>query len=176
LSKAQSEIKSKNWLDMKRGFIIFLIIFFVVFMAKKLLPRGIRNNNPGNLRKMGNWQAWYGALPPAEQTDKDFIIFDTPQNGLRAMARTIINYFGRGIYDGTVYEIISKYAPKTENDTLAYVTTVCRKTGLTASETVDTKEELALLLSAMVEVENAGLQPFTQKEYYQAIDRALVML
>lgn len=52
------------------------------------LPRGIRNNNPGNIKASAN--AWKGKI------GKDaggFEVFDTAQNGLRAMGILLRTYF-----------------------------------------------------------------------------------
>ena len=44
-------------------------------------PRGLRNNNAGNLRALGNGQAWNGQVGQ----DKDgYLQFATPQDGVRA--------------------------------------------------------------------------------------------
>lgn len=52
-------------------------------------PRGIRNNNPGNLRWGDPWQ---GLVPEAQRTDKDFCQFVAPAWGIRALAITLISY------------------------------------------------------------------------------------
>ncbi len=51
------------------------------------LPRGVRNNNPGNIR-LGI--AWNGLAP--EQTDPDFCQFITPQFGIRALCIVLLTY------------------------------------------------------------------------------------
>jgi len=45
-------------------------------------PRGIRNNNPGNIRKNESF-TWQGEI---DQDDKGFVVFDDEVNGLRALA------------------------------------------------------------------------------------------
>ena len=53
-------------------------------------PRGIRNNNPGNIEHNGtNWQGMDN--PPH---DGRFIRFVTPQYGIRAMARVLTTTSG----------------------------------------------------------------------------------
>lgn len=56
-------------------------------MAK--LPRGIRNNNPGNLEWGDPWQ---GLDPDGQAQDKRFVVFKDPAMGIRAIARTLITY------------------------------------------------------------------------------------
>lgn len=86
------------------------------------LPRGIRNNNPGNLE----WgEPWQGLVPPAQQTDPRFCQFVSPVYGIRAMARVLITYQDkRRAEDGsridTVREIVARWAPSFENNTNAY--------------------------------------------------------
>ena len=55
---------------------------------KQTLPRGLRNNNPGNIRRSkDNWQ---GLAP--EQTDPDFFQFTAPEWGYRALIKTLQTY------------------------------------------------------------------------------------
>lgn len=55
-------------------------------------PRGIRNNNPGNIdfNSRNNWQGQLGV-----ETGGRFAIFDTPENGIRALGKLLINYRGK---------------------------------------------------------------------------------
>lgn len=94
----------------------------------KQRPRGIRNNNPGNIEWGDPWQ---GLVPVNERTDARFAQFETPAYGIRAMARVLITYQDkRTARDGsridTVREIIERWAPASENNVDAYVTAVRR--------------------------------------------------
>ena len=83
-----------------------------------MTARGIRNNNPGNLRHRS---AWIGLRE--EQTDKDFCQFQTMVYGCRALIKTLITYHCRyGL--STVYTIIARWAPPNENNTMAYIDAV----------------------------------------------------
>lgn len=53
-----------------------------------MTPRGLRNNNPGNLRLSGD--RWKGLRPV--QTDKEFFQFTDMRYGYRAMLITLRNY------------------------------------------------------------------------------------
>ena len=111
-------------------------------------PRGIRNNNPGNLRQANqNWQGEIG-------TDKDgFVIFDTMQNGVRAMAITLINYqFRHGL--NTVRGIIRRYAPSVENDTESYIEHAAQAIGVAPDEPFAIEPYLADLVGVMIKHEN----------------------
>lgn len=87
------------------------------------LPRGVRNNNPGNIELGDPWQ---GLAP--KQTDGRFAQFETPAYGIRALARTLITYQDKyGVR--TVTAAISRWAPPVENDTGAYVRQVQKAVG-----------------------------------------------
>lgn len=89
-------------------------------------PRGIRNNNPGNIEWGSPWQ---GLVPADRRTDSRFCQFTDAAFGIRALATTLITYQDkRRAADGspidTVYEAISRWAPPNENDTTAYAKAV----------------------------------------------------
>ena len=113
--------------------------------------RGIRNCNPGNLRKSkDNWKGLR-----KEQTDKEFFQFVTPEYGYRAMIITIRNYNRRyGL--NTVSKIINRYAPPIENHTDNYINYVAKQMGVDPNEVIDTKdkETMVEMVCAMSFVEN----------------------
>lgn len=83
-----------------------------------MTARGIRNNNPGNLRHGSNWDG----LAPT-QTDHAFCQFTTMAKGCRALLKTLRTYVERhGLR--TVREIVNRWAPPSENDTGSYVRSV----------------------------------------------------
>ena len=53
------------------------------------LPRGIRNNNPGNIRHGANW---LGLNPNGRNIDSAFCVFTAPVYGIRALAKVLVNY------------------------------------------------------------------------------------
>lgn len=88
---------------------------------KQTRPRGLRNNNPGNIRR--NSDRWQGLRPV--QTDPQFFQFTAPEWGYRALIKTIQTYRRKhGLQ--TLGEMIARWAPATENNTAAYVRSVCR--------------------------------------------------
>lgn len=95
--------------------------------ANAMLTRGIRNNNPGNIR--------YGAYAKSHgATGGDslgFAIFKSMEDGVEAAYDLIKGYVSRG-YD-TIASIIKRYAPSSENDTAAYTAYVAKKTGIGAN-------------------------------------------
>lgn len=89
-------------------------------------PRGIRNYNPGNIRHAKGVR-WQGQA--AVQADPEFIQFNGPRWGIRAIARVLITYQDkRRANDGSridsVREFIERWAPASENDTGAYAAAV----------------------------------------------------
>ena len=92
---------------------------------------GIRNNNPGNIRRSDD--KWQGLAEV--QSDSQFFVFTTPVYGVRAIARLLINYQDKyGLR--TIHDIISKWAPPVENKTDAYIASVVQRTGFAAAPAV----------------------------------------
>ena len=84
-------------------------------MNSRNIPRGIRNNNPGNLRLSKiRWQG-----QKQNQFDPAFVEFETPVMGLRALMKTLLTYYRRYGLD-TVQSIINRWAPPHENATDYY--------------------------------------------------------
>lgn len=120
------------------------------FSGNNALPIGLRNNNPGNLRP--------GLLPWVGQTGSNggFCKFKDLSFGLRALAVDLSNKITSDGLD-TITDIISKYAPPSENNTLAYINAVSDSTGWDADETINFNSgNLANLMQAVIEHENGA--------------------
>lgn len=128
-------------------------------------PRGIRNNNPGNIRHASG-TTWQGAS--ATQTDPAFVQFISPAWGIRAMAKVLRSYANRGIV--TIAGIISTWAPTSENDTASYIAAVEKAVGVSRSKPLD-PEDLPLLIAAIIKHEN-GSQPYTIQQIREGISLA----
>ncbi len=131
------------------------------------LPRGIRNYNPGNLRRSAD--PWQGLA--AEQTDPEFFQFASAKWGIRALARTLIAYQDR-VGLKTIKQMIGRWAPPNENDTGAYVRAVAASVGVGPDDEIDVHDYAILrpLTLAIIRHEN-GQQPYTDAE----IDAGLVL-
>lgn len=118
---------------------------------KKTLPRGLRNNNPLNIRI--STDRFVGEVQPSK--DKAFKQFDTMAHGYRAAFRVIRTYINNYKCD-TIRKIISRWAPATENDTLAYVMTVSSRSGISPDALISAsnREEMIRIVAAMSYVEN----------------------
>ena len=116
--------------------------------------RGIRNNNPMNIRK-GN--SWRGERP--FQSDKEFEEFESMEMGLRAGLKLIKNYQTKPLLQAnkanTILKIINRWAPPTENNTSSYIKTVSKRTGLLPDEVIPwtDKAKIIALAEAMCFVE-----------------------
>lgn len=118
-----------------------------------LPPRGLRNNNPLNIRISGI--AWRGKRPLSENTDGSFEQFDTLTNGIRAALINIRTYI-RKYKINTPQTIIQRWAPASDgNDTEAYVAKVCKLTGYAPGEVISgyNQYQLCRLAWAMACVE-----------------------
>ena len=111
------------------------------------LPRGIRNNNPGNIEANSiNWSGKVG-------DDGRFVKFDSMQNGVRALAILLINYYQKhGLV--TVEQIISRYAPSIENNTDSYVSSVSTYIGVQSDDVLDLSVHLKAMVEAIIRHEN----------------------
>lgn len=97
------------------------------------LPRGLRNNNPLNIRHSAS--RWQGAR--VEQTDKAFVQFTSMKMGYRAAWRILETYykhFEAQHKPFTPRNIIYRWAPPEENDSEAYLRRVCQLTNLAGNE------------------------------------------
>ena len=112
--------------------------------------RGFRNNNWLNIRiSNNNWQG-----KRANNTDGEFEQFETPELGIRAATRNIRTYGKRGLQ--TVNDIISTWAPASENNTASYIQNVASRMGVDPNQTLDLNDTdtMVKLISAMTISEN----------------------
>lgn len=123
-----------------------------VAAAAGQLPRGIRNNNPLNLRHWGNAPIVGG-----------YAQFATPQEGIDAAAKQLLRFQSRGI--DTLGGIAGAWAPAADgNDVAAYTADLVKQTGYGAGEHLDLRDPtvMASVVSAMVRHEN-GQNPYSRQ-------------
>lgn len=126
-------------------------------------PRGIRNNNPGNIEDNGT--PWRGR----QGNDGRFIIFDKPENGIRAIARTLNTYDNKyGI--NTLERIISRWAPPFENNTESYIQHAERALKISRHTPIGAQHK-AGLIKVIIQHEN-GVQPYSDKVIHDGIAAA----
>lgn len=119
-------------------------------MASNNLPRGLRNNNAGNIRLSKTH--YLGEVVPS--SDKAFKQFKTRGWGYRAIFVLLYTYYRRGLT--TLRQMIYRYAPPSENDTEAYIAKVSQSTLVGADEGLDVNDRnvMVLVVAAISEVEN----------------------
>lgn len=118
-------------------------------------PRGIRNNNPGNVEYTG--VQWQGLDNPP--SDGRFMRFVSPEYGIRAIARVLDTYANtHGI--NTVAGIIQRWAPSHENPTNAYARYVAEALNVAPEQPLDIMANRPGLVAAIIEFEN-GQQPYS---------------
>ena len=118
------------------------------------MTRGLRNNNPLNIRRVPG-QHWKGQEPPSNSPlkgeDREFVRFSSMEYGIRA-AFCILDTYRRKYQDVCVEDIIARWAPPSENATSEYIRTVCRLTGFGGKERLE-ESQLPALVCAMAFVE-----------------------
>ncbi len=133
-------------------------------------PKGVRNNNPGNLQSTKTqWVGQTGA-------DGRFATFDTPESGIRAAA---INLQAKGEKHGlnTVAGIIGDkqngWAPPNENDTPKYIAAVAKELGVKPDEPLDLSDPdmVNRFLGAIFTREN-GKNPYTPEQMAAGVTAA----
>ena len=134
--------------------------------AEKYIPRGIRNNNPGNIKK--NDVQWEGLASEDKQTDNTFFIFESPKWGIRALTKILLTYKTKyGL--NNIWSIVSRYAPDSENDTEAYRNFLVNETGYGMLQTIDHSiEGYTPLVKAIIKMEN-GTQPYDDETIYEGM-------
>lgn len=128
------------------------------------LPRGIRNNNPLNIRKGNNWKG-----EKKVQVDKAFEEFESMQMGLRAGFIILRNYQRTSLAPkmraNTIRKIINRWAPPSENNTLKYIETVAKRSGLNPDELIAFRDKPRML---------AVVEAMCFVECGQAIDKDII--
>ncbi len=118
--------------------------------SKNKIPRGIRNNNPLNIRVGNNW------LGEVESpSDPSFEQFKEMAFGVRAGFIVLRNYILRHKCN-TIRKIITRWAPNNENNTAAYINFVAAKVGVSPDFKIDGNNGILMirLFTAMCEMEN----------------------
>lgn len=125
------------------------------YLGRTDLPRGIRNNNPGNLTRTSI--SWQGEV--ANNTDGRFEQFTQFVWGVRAMIRDISGDIKKD-GDNTIRKLITKYAPSNENNTAGYISSLSTRTGYGADQILnaDDKAVMARLVQQICIIENGNPQ------------------
>lgn len=132
------------------------------YLDQIALPRGLRNNNPGNLRAGEDWKGEVGE-------DRDgFVIFQDMSWGIRAMATLIMNDISRGY--NTLSSLIGYWAPAEDhNPTSNYIASVASSTGLNPNQVIPLElATLAAIMRGMINFElGAGYKAMVSNDDIQ---------
>lgn len=119
----------------------------VSYLGRADLPRGLRNNNPGNLRITND--TWQGSIG----NDGSFVTFSNMSWGVRAMATIVAKDIIQG--KNTITKYITEYAPPSENDTAKYISRVSAGSGFGANQVLPMSQDtLQRLIRAQIAMEN----------------------
>lgn len=140
----------------------------------EITPRGFRNNNPLNIRKGSNWKG----LSPV-QSDKSFCVFTSMHYGIRAAIYLLLKYYK--VYElHTLYDIISRWAPPSENNTYKYCRRVGRELDIPPKlfttfdlDLIHDYDMLHRLLIAMICVENGKPLYFNTLEFLDILENEI---
>lgn len=125
-------------------------------------------NNPGCIKDNGITK-WLGS----NGQEKGFVRFTEPLWGIRAMAIILRTY--RQKYGlRTISAIIHRWAPESENNTIAYIGTVSDITGIKPNEQLTTVGDYVQLIAAMIRVE-MGKMPYSTHLISSAVIRAQIL-
>jgi len=133
------------------------------------MVRGMRNNNPGNIDR--NTTKWLGMAD--KQTDARFIVFKEMKYGCRAILKLLSTYYTK--YNlCTVKDIISRWAPTTENDTLAYYKKVAKDLGVDPEEKITLTKDIYIALGKAITQYECGseaknISDYTWEEAYNLL-------
>lgn len=154
LSKQQ-----KIWIGVGAGVLVAVVVFgrkriapgwfTLSYAGSDAQPRGIRNNNPGNII-VTSQNDWEGAIPHDINTDGKFEQFKTYAYGVRAMIVLIQNYMSKYRLN-TLESIVYRWNAGNPN----YVKYVAEKSGIapTAKITAN-KETIKKLVQGIADFEN----------------------
>ncbi|MCW6598751.1 hypothetical protein [Yersinia ruckeri] len=134
--------------------------------SKGKKARGDRNNNPGNIES--NSIPWQGKTG----SDGRFATFETPEHGIRALAKDLNTKYNRGL--NNVEDIINTYAPPFENNTKAYIAAVSNQLGVSPNQPLNLSDPTTVeKFSKAIIQHELGYQPYSQDQIVKSVDSAL---
>lgn len=115
------------------------------------MSRGLRNNNPGNIRLSRT--VWQGEIRPSR--DRSFCQFRTMAYGYRALIKLLQNY-RRNNGCCTIADFINRWAPPVENNTFGYISRVYREMQVPNTYVPDVNDRVTMcaFAAAISQVEN----------------------
>lgn len=135
-----------------------------------VLPRGLRNCNPFNIRRHPA-NDWLGEVQPLKVTDQEFEQFIALKYGFRAGVKLLCNYFRKGI--NTPYKIAQRFAPEEDrNDPRRYSVFLAKCLGLKCVHDQLTPNPKTLRdLAVSITICENGMDLFKEDDGYVALCR-----
>ena len=125
---------------------------------------GQRNNNYGNLRTNDPFEGKTGV-------NKTYDTFETPEKGMRALARVLDTYSSKhGI--NTIDQLINRYAPASDNTGGShenYKKFLAQRLGVDPNAPIDVKGRRADIMDAIIRFENKNRPLASREQLMQAI-------
>jgi hypothetical protein len=133
------------------------------------MARGISNFNPGNIDRTDTH--WLG-MADDQSADPRFIVFKSPEYGIRAIAKILCTYHKSGFR--TIRAMINRWAPAVENDSDSYVDDVAARSGIGPDDQIAslTPAILSALCQSIIRHEN-GQQPYPVATIEAGVSMAL---
>ncbi len=128
-------------------------------VAQQGMTRGIRNNNPLNIRHSSS--KWQGMA--RRQSDRAFVQFTNRKYGYRAAFVLIRSYIGLH-HANTIGKIIARWAPSSDgNNTQAYIQFVSQTSGIPADEPLrfSDQQKMVSIVRSMAQMESAIIEDKT---------------
>jgi hypothetical protein len=135
-----------------------------------MIPRGLRNNNPLNIRH--NADVFQGET---KGNDTSFKTFSTMPYGYRAAFVTLATYLSRGW--NTIEKIIARWAPPIENDTEKYIVNVEKWSGVPRNQILTAADgaDYIMIVAAMSFMENGRNADINQVKAGFALQNRITM-
>ena len=148
LEEAEAVASKKTIVPMKKPTVEEQVQSLSTPLKDKVKQKKTIFNNPGNIEQ-GQKYAGETGETYANDRDRPFVVFDSPEMGVRALAKDLTTKIKR--HKGDIEKIISEYAPNNENDTQDYINFV--KSSLGGKDIV-TENDIASLTKAVILKEN----------------------
>tara|TARA_E500000318_G_C3554114_1_gene210283 strand:+ start:1026 stop:1523 length:498 start_codon:yes stop_codon:yes gene_type:complete len=118
-------------------------------------------NNPANI-EMGQGYAGETGETYANERTRPFVVFDSPQMGIRALARDLSTKSKR--FNGDVYKMLAQFAPDFENPTHNYTKHVVNRLG--GKTKIEDDNDIRNMMVGIIEFEN-GIDSELSQKYLQ---------
>ena len=136
------------------------------------MSRGMDCNNPFDL-ELSKFFRWNGEQRPTTDPQGVLFSFDTIENGVRAGLIDLRNQQTLHNLNNWT-DIITKYAPPSENDTAAYIAAVCKGTDSGPKDYINLSDPAFLALAGKcVMIQEQGYNPCTDQQVTEIVNNLL---